>query len=209
MKSILFAAMAVCLSSFASAGVWAEVGDATDMPPGQVTVGTGSLDLITGHLDFDDADMYCIHIVDPAHFSASTVGLTGADTQLFLFNSAGFGVTMNDDAPGGGTFQSTVTGAFVPGPGIYMLAISGYDHDPLGVTGGEIWADGPFGAERAPDGPAAGSVIAGWGGPGFDSDDYGIHLTGVEYCRPVPEPTTMAVLGLGALALIRRRRNRA
>ena len=209
MKSLVITAMAACLCSFASAGVWAEVGDAGPLPPGQITVGAGSLDLITGHLGGpipDEEDMYCIHIPDPHHFRATTVGLTSIDTQLFLFNSAGMGVTFNDDSAS--TFQSTLTSAFLTSGGMYFLAISAYDHDAMS-PGGEIWLDGPFGAERAPDGPGAGGPIVGWAGTSFSDGEYGIRLEGAEFCEPVPEPATMAALGLGALGLIRRRRNKA
>lgn len=47
--------------------------------------------------------MYKIRITDAANFSATTEGSTGtlSDTQLFLFDSNGNGVTMSDDTPAG------------------------------------------------------------------------------------------------------------
>jgi hypothetical protein len=205
--------LAALAAGTAQAQVWAEVGDAPELPvPGQITVGVGPLTTITGELAFDpavgslDADMYCIHIVDPVGFSATVTGGTIYDSQLFLFDLGGFGVTHNDDAGGGPIGAWSAIGAGGPGPGVgpipigeYGLAISGYDRDPSSA-GGEIWADSPFGDETAPDG-AGGSVIS-WAGAG-DFGTYTITLTGATFC--IPEPTSLALLALGGLALIRRR----
>lgn len=85
----------------AKATIWAEVGDAAELPgTAQITGGAGSLDAITGSLP-SGSDMFAIFITDPSTFSATTVGTPGSlfDTQLFLFDSLGFGVYANDDTP--------------------------------------------------------------------------------------------------------------
>lgn len=198
------AVLAVCSSSFAQ--VWVEVGDAPELIPGQLTLGSGPLTTIRGSFDATtNADLYCITITSPSTFSASTVGGTTLDTQLFLFNSSGMGVTFNDDDPAGGTLQSVITGVFVTSPGTYFLGISRYDYD-ANSAGGEIWLDTPYGVERAPDGPGAGGPLSSWAGTGTTAGDYSIALTGAGYHAPVPEPATMLALGMGAAALLRRRK---
>lgn len=215
----IFAALAAtgALASAAYAGTWDEAlgpgGDAGDLlPSAHVTTGPGSLDLINGAIDPDNGDfidVYCIRITNPAAFTASTVGLTAMDTQLFLFDSAGVGLAMSDDADaahggGSGIYQSAISGQFVPAAGIYYLAITPYDVDPGNSDPNYIWADSPYNVERAPDGPgAANPVLAVWGGSAFDAGTYGIALTGAEF-HLTPEPASLVLLGLAAFALRRR-----
>ncbi len=199
------ALLAVCGLAAAASAQWIEIPDAGPFVPGQITVGVGPLLTITGGPDFigDKEDLYCIYIYDVPGFSATTIGGAGFDTQLWLFeSSSAMGVTFNDDS--GFTFQSTITGAFVPGPGWYTIGISPYDNDALNPGGLPIWADGPFGVERAPDGPGAPGPLAGWDGFSGDLAPYTIFLTGATYC--IPTPGVLGVLGLAGLAAFRRRR---
>jgi hypothetical protein len=193
----------------APAFVWAELGDAGELPgTAQAPVGAGSLTSITGGLAANDTDMFLIHIFDLSAFTASTVGTTFFDTQLWLFDSAGYGVTFNDDDVG---LQSTLTNAFVPSTGNYYLALSRFDRDALDGSGNALWLDTPFNAERPPDGPGAANPLDHWSGS-TDAGSYGIHFAGVDATVPIPEPAPLALLGLGlgALALgTRRRRARA
>jgi hypothetical protein len=146
--------------------------------------------------------MYCIEIVDVANFWASTTNNgTSIDTQLWLFDENGIGVTFDDDDPGGAGLQSTITGVFVEYPGCYYLAISTYDYDAMNPAGLEIWLDTPFNVERAPDGPGAPGPVASWGASG-SSGEYQIDLRGTTYC--IPEPASLLLLGLGAVLLRRR-----
>jgi hypothetical protein len=82
---------------------------------------------------------------------------------MFLFDEHGFGVTFNDDNPAGGV-QSRITGALVPGPGIYHLAVGRYNRDAT-AFGLLLWQNAPFDTERAPDGPGAAFRVDGWTGP--------------------------------------------
>jgi hypothetical protein len=83
------------------AHTWVEHNDAGEVLSNtQVTIGNGPLNQIIGSLTTGDTDLYQIQICDPAHFSATTVGGTYLDTQLFLFDSTGHGVTFNDEEDG-------------------------------------------------------------------------------------------------------------
>jgi hypothetical protein len=189
----------------AIAAVHGEAGDAPDLPFGQITNGVGPLLRIYGNLTDDlDVDMYCVVVPDLALFSATVVGAAGFDTQLFLFKGPGCGkppcppigtgITHNDDAPPGGPdaddLQSTITSAFLPtSPSIYLLAISAFDRDPVGV-GGLIWGDDFVNLEYPPDGPGAPSTVSGWTELGLSSGEYWILLSGCEPCSAVPQPET-------------------
>jgi hypothetical protein len=159
---------------------WAETGDAADLPlSAQTVAGSGPLTGISGDLGANDVDMYLIDVCDPATFSATTGAGTSIDTQLFLFQTSGIGVAFNDDI---GDFepQSRLTNAFLTGGGNYLLAISGYDRDPINEIGFQLWNDTPFVGERSPDGPGGASDITGWNGSsaGAGTGPYLIRLTG-------------------------------
>lgn len=206
MSKIFGLAMVCAAAGMAQAQVWNEIPDAPDAAPftAQETSGSGPLLQIIGGpgsgVVSDSVDAYCIYISDPAHFSATTVGGTGMDSQLWLFREDGTGIAFNDDSVG---FQSTLTNAFVTAPGEYIIAVSPYDVDALDAAGGELWSDTPFGVERAPDGPGAGNAVFGWSS-GPELSNYTIFLTGATYC--VPAPGAAALLGLGGLMAGRRRR---
>ena len=89
-----------------------------------------------------DVDVYRMCLSDGRSFSASTVGGTQRDTQLFLFNSQGRGVYSNDDADIGiHASRLPAQHRFSPAtPGVYFLAISSFNNDPQSVDG-EIFPD--------------------------------------------------------------------
>lgn len=105
----------------------------------------GSLDLIRGDLghapdlSFSDwVDVYAFLITDPEKFSASlaTEPIFGpADTQLFLFDEQGYGIVTNDERESPGSpFSSEIavdSGFPPPAPGLYYLAVSVFDNDPV------------------------------------------------------------------------------
>lgn len=178
MPGILFAS-ALALPAQA----WTETGDAGDLPRSAQVVTwqfPGALPSIAGALTASDVDMYLLYINDPAAFSASTVGGATFDTQLFLFFPDGRGVTHDDDTA---TPQSAISGTNVPHPGLYYLAISGYNADPI-ASGGFIWNNNPFAIERQPDGPRRLESVTAWSGTG-GLGSYTIALTGC--LRPEPE----------------------
>jgi hypothetical protein len=202
--------------------IWVEgLADAGDLPgTAQVTDGTGALTAILGNLDLPetiedglDIDLFKILILDPAGFSASTIGSAVNDPQLFLFDAAGLGVFMNDDDPTGfngsqsalGILPDGSTGGLPGGfgPGIYFLAIGWFDNEPVDALSALLFSG------EVPD-PIAGP-LAGWDNNVTQRVDlptaYEITLTGT--APAIPEPATMTLLGTGlAAAMLRRRRGR-
>ena len=203
--------MTLVFSSVCGATIWAEVGDAGPLPgTAQATVGVGPLLTITGAIGSGiDADMYLIYVTGGTVFSASTVGTPGtlADTQLFLFNSAGLGVRANDDCPTAPSFRSCLPAGFMLAEGLYYLVITGFDYDPVSA-GGLIFPTVPFTGIFTATGPGGGSPIIGYSGAS-GTGTYSISLTGASYAV-IPEPTTMLLFGTGlAGALAARRRKKA
>jgi hypothetical protein len=160
-------------------------GDAGEtLASAQSPAGSGPLEYIVGVLG-EDADLYRISICEPTQFSATTTFNTVADTQLFLFSSAGIGVAMNDDTEAGLNYylQSSLSNAFVNSAGEYYLALAGYNRDPVSSTNALIWLNAPYEAERGPDGPAAASAVDHWTGVG-NGGAYTIALSGACFTAP-------------------------
>ncbi len=154
-----------------------EVGDAgqlpgTAQPVNSPTDGT-TFNAISGNLDNDnDVDLYQLFLTEGQPFTASTVDGTEVDTQLFLFDGSGLGLSSNDDSAD--TFQSTVplNEPFTPAAsGTYYLGISSFDNDPLSSQGYI------FGALGEPTGPGAELLLSEWdANNGSDSGAYTITL---------------------------------
>jgi hypothetical protein len=190
MKACLSVMSALLLAAAAAGQSWVEDGDAPELLPGQTTIGTGPLTSISGRLSSgSDVDLYAIYISEPENFSAQTCGGTSLDSCLYLFDQNGNGVSMSEDGCG---IQSWITQQFVTSPGLYYVAMSVYDYDPLNPAGLEIWNDTPWSVERQPDGPGAPGPLAAWGGGGGGSGNYFIYLTGCTYAEQGPPPQTGA-----------------
>lgn len=196
----------IALASAASAQDWHEHvnggGDAVQLPPGQNTVGSGPLASLSGVMDVtEDVDTFLIRICCPTLFSATTSGgLPVWNSQLFLFfgpghpTPMGVGIAANDDSPvGGEPPQSRIpVGALTTSltPGLYLIAISANDSDPLDVNG-EIFPDLPLNGVHPPN--AGSGPVTGWS-PGAlpPSGAYTITLTGVCFaCALPPEVITL------------------
>lgn len=129
-----------------------------------VTAGTTQLMV---SLSANKTQLLRIEICDPANFQVTTSSQIATDTQLFLFDSNGRGVVMNDDHPVLGGPYSRLTNAFVTQPGTYYLAVGAYNRDPWTgqpCNNNLIWNNIPFSTERAPDGPGRAGILQGWSG---------------------------------------------
>jgi hypothetical protein len=163
-------------------------GDAGDLPASaQVPTGTNPFTNIVGTFSNDDVDMYKIEICDPANFSASLVNSTTGtqDTQLFLFDSTGAGVQMNDDSAG---LVSAFGNQFVTTAGTYYIAVTRYNRDPQNSSANFIWENTPFTGVRAPDGLNNGGdiVVTGWSGAFTSaSQAYRLDMTGTCFASDV------------------------
>ena len=171
----------------------------------QVLNGVGAVTSITGTMPGPyDVDMYRISITNASTFSASsTAGLTYGGPLMYLFDLAGNGISGYKDATN--TTGALISDTFVVSPGVYNLALSGFS-SPITVNDLDIW--NPAGAantERAPDGVDAGNPLDDWG-PSIvpvSFDSYTITLTGAGH---VPEPASMAILALGGMGILRKRK---
>jgi hypothetical protein len=130
----------VALALGLPSAAFTEVGDATDLPPGQATSGSGPL--LGTFASLGDVDLYRIDITDAASFSAETSGGAGADTVLFLFDATGFAVAGNDDLSGGNSiaeYFSRLIGVAGLVNGTYLLSISRWPYFPVSA-GGQMYS---------------------------------------------------------------------
>lgn len=152
--------------------------------------------------DFDLVDLFRIKIGQPSKFMASTGDGSDpfliADPVLYLFDSAGRAVAMNDDADGS---QSMLMGLPLGyGSGFYFLGVSFAGVEPTDGTDPLFDAFGSGGVLGA-------NALGGWQGdpltPNFDIPGwYAVDFTGV------PEPGSLMLLALGLLGAAATRRTR-
>ncbi len=202
-----FCAVIVVLALALAPGALAESesGDAGDLRASANDMGRSAVTTITGSFtDASDADLYRICLTDGASFSATTVGATTLDTQMFLFDSQGYGVYANDDS--GGTRGSLLPAQHRFSPragGEYFLAISSFNRDPQSDQG-EIFQDN-YNRTLYPDGivDAQGfggaQPLSGWAGRASGpSGTYRITLTGTKACDSTPPAVDLRVPADGA-----------
>jgi hypothetical protein len=172
---------------------------------------------------FLSVNVFEINILDYLHFSAftSAVDFGIPDTELFLFDSSGLGVYMNDDIDGGNTLSCLPSALNNPcstplppgvGPtanGVYYLAVAVSQNLPTSAPGpsGEIFTLGSSTDVVGPDlSNGGGAPVTSWDDGLFAPSDpdlvnYDIFLTGT-----VPEPATSALVGLAGVVLVLLRR---
>lgn len=189
----------------------------------QSTTGSGTLGGISGNLcgaqnvaeaftDFED--VYRIRICNPKLFSARTAANFNA--QLWLFTDDGRGLLGNDDH-GEANFEARIsapssdgTDQGIPGPGVYLLAISGFNNDPFAPQG-PIFAQDLDTEVSGPDGFGGDGNLDGWSSPG-ETGGYVIILEGAallgDDCtdprfgiEPVPAVSEWGVLVLALTVL--------
>ena len=188
--------------------------------------------------DGDFEDVYLIEIKSISEFFAETDGFDGGSSQfdslLCLFDLDGNAIIANMESPllkdrggevsrGGGVLGSRLqanstdgTGAVIPGPGFYYLAICGRGNFPRDSMQLPLFDFDSFGEISGPDGAGEKNdgMLSGWEGEG-QTGNYLIFLDGVcgivnaPVAAPLMSPVGLAgFVGLtavcGAFALRRR-----
>ncbi len=213
-----FVALALSFSGVTAAFAgpdWQENLDAGSLLGGaQLTLGVGALRSISGTFSEgfgapDYEDMYLIRIDNPAAFNIQ-VSTSSGDIGLFLFNvtltTEGFGLVATV-AGTGGLVASSNDGSLagVNNPGIYALAVAVPGRVP-GNALGNIFNFANSNEISGPDGPGGFLPHDRWLGTPGPVGEYGIDLEGSGFAE-VPAPGVLALAGMGALAMGRRRRN--
>ncbi|MET0106126.1 MAG: DVUA0089 family protein [Sedimenticola sp.] len=192
------ACLIVCmLAGTAQATTVAEIGDAGDLMGSAQVLGAGTT-AITGSGGSGDIDLYSFGW-SGGSFTASTSA--SIDPQLFLFNSSGYGILADDDSAGGLNSLISLTLA----AGNYFLAINGYNNEATSISG-NIFNNGCCGTEL-PTGPGAGDPLSGWTGGG-SAGTYTISFRSAT-SAVVPEPASLALMGLGLAGLGYSRKKKA
>jgi hypothetical protein len=189
-RSAATAAIAVIFLGLApSAFAVSENADAGDLPATAQNLSAGTVEVIDGAFTSGgDADVYRLCLSGGKTFSASTVGGSERDTQLFLFNAGGLGVYSNDDAAFGvRTSLLPANHQYTPAAaGEYFLAISSYNRDPQSSLG-PIFPDTftPIVVDARERG--ASEPVSEWAGLNRGSaGSYRITLTGTTGCDSTP-----------------------
>ena len=185
--SAVIAVLALALAPGAFAA--SETGDAGDLRSTANDMGAGQVMEIQGSFhDSADVDVYRVCLSDGASFSASTLGATTVDTQLFLFDSQGYGVYANDDAAGSRGSLLPARHRFSPrAGGEFFLGISVFNRDPQSSLG-DIFL-GSFSRTIYPDsvidanGFGASEPLIDWAGRASGpAGTYKVTLTGTAAC---------------------------
>ena len=185
--SAVIAVLALALAPGAFAA--SETGDAGELRSSANDMGAGQVAEIQGRFDDSaDVDVYRLCLSDGASFSASTLGATTVDTQMFLFDSQGYGVYANDDAAGSRGSLLPARHRFSPrAGGEFFLGISVYNRDPQSSLG-DIFL-GSFSRTIYPDsvidanGFGASEPLIDWAGRASGpAGAYKITLTGTTGC---------------------------
>ena len=194
-------ALALAPGAFAAS----EVGDAGELRATANDMGAGPVTQIEGTFtDGADADVYRLCLTDGDSFSASTLGATVLDTQLFLFNSQGYGIYANDDSAGSRGSLLPARHRFSPrAGGEYFLGISAFNRDPQSSLG-EIFNNN-INRTIYPDsivdanGFGAGAPLSGWAGRASGpAGSYRITLTGTRGCDSTPPAVDLRTPADGA-----------
>jgi len=200
-KSIAAIAIIAGASS-ASASVYMEMGDATDVLPGQ-NVANGTTSIAGLNDGGGDPDVYAFAwsggplVID--------AGGSSFDTQLHLFDFAGNGIAENDDSGNFG-LQSEI--ALNLSAGNYLIGITGFNNDALDGGGNPVFGfNNTFNDDNGNfiQGPEGNGPLAGWDDANSaGGGDYSINFSSA--VNAIPAPGAAALIGVAGLAATRRRR---
>jgi hypothetical protein len=167
---------------------------------------------ILGSLDFPNGvSMFQIYIFEPQLFSAISEPVIGdgiPDTELFLFDSSGVGVYMNDDADFSNTLaclpsavdnpcsSSLPSGVGPSSPGFYYLAVTRSANLPIDSLSNTL-----FSPVLSTDviGPATTTSIADWNNDVFTSPDFDLVTYDIVLTGTIPEPATWVLTASAGL----------
>ncbi len=163
-RAILVLLLALVVLRHAGAAEFFETGDAGQTLDFAEDVEIlGPVEAIHGRIEHSlDSDLFRLVIDEPAAFSATAIraGTSAPDLQLFLFDEHGHGIVASDNvqfSPLPAIPSGTLQGQR---PGLYLLAVSPADDDPLGALG-EIFPDAASGISR-PEGLSRFDPLLGW-----------------------------------------------
>jgi hypothetical protein len=209
----------------ATAGMVAEIDDVGDMMASAYLL-PGGTDKVQGTLNYD-ADLYKFYWNGGA-FYANTINYAlpfnaQKDCELFLFDSAGYGIAASNGAWTGLNMPAASAYVYTTlTPGYYYLGVTIDNLEPCfdyyGYLEYTIFGYIPYYSPTPKDPDYDAGPLAVWGNYEQQSSDSGSYVINFAEASlftaaagpshptgDVPEPATMALLGLGAMALLRRR----
>ena len=209
--SVALAATLVCSAAAAAPLVYVEVdtGNLTGTAEVAAASGFGELQIrgsfvdATGGFAPNVVDLFGFTIGTAGRYFFDTVGSDVADTQLFLFDASGNGLTWNNDRSTAPVDTWSALDAFLD-VGNYFIAVSLYGLDPFDGANNSI-----FDTLLNGGGSIAGTgALAGWndfsGAALFDRTDYVV----TAYV-PAPGALGLALAALGLMAGVSARPRRA